>query len=155
MKLFATSEDILQMAMDKFEATGLMQVGLNLKVMSTTKSKDVLKVSKASATTQFLSKNTDIILVVYEEAFDRLPGNLQAKLMEGALSNVSYDNEKDKINVDTSQYGEIMRMRQKYEDYVDIVETAMTVIQSIEEEEKKRKEMEKAAKQAKKLLHLG
>ena len=50
-KIFQTSDDIVELAEDVFDSTGLPQVGINLKVMSVTKSKDVLKVTKANATT--------------------------------------------------------------------------------------------------------
>ena len=91
-KIFQTSDDIVDLADEIFSMTGLPQLGINLKVMSLTKSKDVLKVSKANATTEFLTKNSDMVtLYVYEEAFDRLNDEQKRKLMEGVLSNVSYD----------------------------------------------------------------
>jgi hypothetical protein len=66
--------------------------------------------------------------------------------MEGALSNISYDTEKDKLIVETDIAKEIFRMRQKYENYVDMVEASYIVAQQIEDEEKQRKEEMKAAK---------
>ena len=147
MKIFETSADIIELANTKFDETGMPQMGMNLKVMSVTKSKDVLKVGRANATTEFLTKNSDIItLYVYEDAFDRLSDEFKGKLMEGVLSNVSYDTEKDKLLVDNSRYGELIRMRRKYPSYVDIIETATMVIEQIAEEEKQRKEEEKLRK---------
>ena len=52
MKLFDTSTDIVEMIDDKFEEIGLAVYGLDLRVISTTKSKDIIKVSKASATAE-------------------------------------------------------------------------------------------------------
>lgn len=144
-KLFETSQDIAELAQRKFEDTGLPQVGINLKVMSITKSKSILKASKASAIVQYLSKK-DAFLIIYEEAFDRLSDEMKEKLMEGAISNISYDTEKDKLNVDSDFAREIFRMRRKYNNYVDVAETAYIVIEQIEEEEKQRKEEEKARK---------
>jgi hypothetical protein len=150
-KLFKTSEDIVQMAEDKFEETSLPQIGINLKVISMTKANEVLKVSKASATTEFLTKSSDMVtLFVYEDAFDRLTDEQKDKLMEGALSNISFDSEKDKLNVDNSRYGEFIRMRRKYEDYGDIIEESIMVIEQLADEEKRAKEEERAAKKAKK-----
>jgi hypothetical protein len=150
-KLFKTSEDIVQMAEDKFEETSLPQIGINLKVISMTKANEVLKVSKASATTEFLTKSSDMVtLFVYEDAFDRLTDEQKYKLMEGALSNISFDSEKDKLNVDNSRYGEFIRMRRKYEDYGDIIEESIMVIEQLADEEKRAKEEERAAKKAKK-----
>lgn len=144
-KIFETSTDIAEMAQSKFEETSLPQMGINLKVVSTTKSKNILKASKAGATLQYLTKK-DVVLVIYEEAFDRLTDDFKDKLMEGVLSNISYDAEKDKLNVDGDIAKEIFRMRRKYENYVDIVETAYLMIDEIEEEERQRKEEEKARK---------
>ena len=155
-KIFQTSDDIVDLADEIFSTTGLPQLGINLKVMSLTKSKDVLKVSKANATTEFLTKNSDMVtLYVYEEAFDRLNDEQKRKLMEGVLSNVSYDTEKEKLNIDNSRYGEAIRMRRKYQDYGDIIETSVLVIEEIQEEEKQRKEEEKERKAAERAARKG
>lgn len=147
-KIFETSADIAELARDKFEETGLAQMGINLKVLSVTKSKVVLKATRANATTHHLT-GKDVILIVYEEAFDRLTDDFKNKLMEGAISNISYDTEKDKLNVEGDYAKELFRMRRKYADYVDIAETSYLVIEEIEEEEKKRKEAEREMKKAK------
>lgn len=144
-KFFETSEDIASLAQAKFEETSLPQMGIELKIISTTKSKNILKVSKASATVQYLTKR-DALLVIYEEAFDRLSDEMKEKLMEGALSNISYDDEKDKVNVEGDIAKEIFRMRKKYDNYVDMLEASYLAVEQIEEEEKQKKEEEKARK---------
>lgn len=146
-KLFETSADIAELAQSKFEETGLPQMGIELKLMSITKSKNVLKASKAGATVQYLTKK-DAFLVIYEEAFDRLSDEFKEKLLEGALSNISYDTEKDKLNVESDVAKEMFRMRRKYENYVDIMEASYLVIAQIEDEERQKKEEEKARKAA-------
>lgn len=145
MKFFETSEDIAELAQSKFEDTGLAQMGINLKVMSVTKAKNVLKVAKAGATVQYLT-NKDAFLIIYEEAFDRLTDEMKDKLMTGALSNIAYDHEHDKLLVETDIAKEIFRMRRQYENYVDIMETSYAVIEQIEDEEKRKKEEEKLRK---------
>jgi hypothetical protein len=149
MKIFETAADIAELAQDKFEETGLAQMGIDLKVLSVTKAKSILKVQRANATTHFLTKK-DVVLTVYEEAFDRLSDEHKNLLMEGAISNISYDTEKDKLNVDTDFSREIFRMRRKYPNYVDIAEESYIVIEQIEDEEKRRKEEERLAKREKK-----
>lgn len=148
-KIFEPYKDTIDLAEDLFEDTGLPQMGINIKVLATTKAKNVVKVSKANPTTQYLTSK-DVIMVVYEEAFDRLNDDYKSKLMEGALSNVSYDDEKDKLNVEGDIAKEMFAMRQKYSNYVDIMEASYLTIAQIEEEEKEKKEQEKAAKAAKK-----
>lgn len=139
-KIFETSEDIVKLAHDKFDETGLPQLGISLKVMSLTKSKDMLKVCRASATTEFLTKKSDVItLFVYESAFEYLSDEDKDKLMEGALSNISYDMNKEKLNVDTTKYGEFIRMRRKYNDYGDIIEAAQFAMEQADEAAKEEK----------------
>ena len=150
-KIFKTDEAIVDLARDKFEETGLSQLGVNLKVMSVTKAKQPLKISRANATTEYLIKDSDVItLFVYEDVFDRLTDDYKELLMEGALSNVSYDTEKERILIDNGQYSELLRMRRKYPNYVDVVETAQLIMDDIVEEEKRKKEEEREAKKAKK-----
>lgn len=146
-KIFATSSDIVEMAEKKFEETGLASVGVKLNVMSTTKSNKVVEVRQIGATEKFKTKSeSGINMIIYEDALDRLTDKLKEDLIEGALSNVSYDSEKDKLNVDNSQYGEILRMRIKHDDYLDTIETSLITIEAIAEEDKERKREEKEAK---------
>lgn len=146
-KFFETSADIAELVQSKWEETGLAQMGIELKLISVTKAKNVLKASKAGATINYLTKK-DAFLIIYEEAFDRLSDEYKERILEGALSNISYDTEKDKLNVETDIAKELFRMRRKYENYVDIMEASYGVINQIEEEEKERKEAEKAQKAA-------
>ena len=146
-KFFETSQDIAELVQSKWENTGLAQMGIELKLISVTKAKNVLKASKAGATINYLTKK-DAFLIIYEEAFDRLSDEYKERILEGALSNISYDTDKDKLNVETDIVKELFRMRRKYENYVDIMEASYLVISQIEEEEKERKEAEKAKKAA-------
>lgn len=146
-KFFDTSQDIMELAVDKFEDTGIAHLGVNLKVMSVPKGKEILSIKRANATAEFIAKKSDMVtLTIYEEAFDRLGDEYKTKLMEGVLSNISYDTEKEKLLVDNTRYGELFRMRRKYPDYQDILEAADIVVKQIAEEEKQRKEDEKARK---------
>jgi len=148
-QFFETSKDIADLAQEKWENTGLAQMGIELKLISTPKAKSILKAQRANATTNYLTKK-DVILIVFEEAFDRLTDEHKNLLMEGAISNISYDTDKDKLNVESDFAREIFRMRRKYQNYVDVAEESYIVIETIEEEEKQRKEAERLAKKEKK-----
>ena len=52
--------------------------------------------------------------------------------------------------MDSSRYGEMLRMRRKLPNYIDILEEGQLVIEQIADEEKERKEAEKEEKKAKK-----
>lgn len=148
-KFFETAEDIMELANNKFEETGLSGV-ISLKVMSTTKSREILKIKKGSPETNFIAKNrADVCLIVFQEVFDRLSDEIKEKIMEGVFSNVSFDYDKEKINIDNSRYGEVIRMRSKYDNYVDFLETGYLTIQQLEDEERERKAMEKETKKNK------
>lgn len=148
-KIFTSSDYVVEMVEKEFNNIGLANYGLNLKVMSLTKAKDVIKVSKASATTEFLANKDGMIQVfVYEEAFERLDEKAQKMLIEMALSNITYDTEKDKLNVETNPFIQVFNMRRKYgDDFLNSFEYSYAAIQQITEEEKARKE---AAKEEKK-----
>ncbi len=145
-KIFETSQDILELAQAKFEDAGLVHT-VGLRVLSTKKAKNVLKLSKANAILHGVTKD-DVVLIIYEEAFDRLPDEYKEVLMEGVFSNVSYDADKDKLNVESDIAKEIFRMRRKYQNYVDMMEASYIIVQEIEDEEKQRKEDEKMRKAA-------
>ena len=146
-KIFETSQDVAELVQSKWEDTGLAQMGIELKLLSVTKAKNVLKASKAGATVNYLTRK-DAFLVIYEEAFDRLSDEFKEKLIEGCLSNISYDTEHDKLNVETDIAKEMFRMRRKYENYIDIMEASYLTIEQIEDEERQKKEEEKARKAA-------
>ena len=151
-KIFETSDDIVEVVKSEFNKTGLESYGVHLKVMSLPKAKDVIKVCRANATTEHLTKTNDLITIfIYEAAFDRLPDDAKEMLTEMALSGVSFDSDKDKIILDTNPIHLILNMRRKYgDDILNKIELATLVIEEIEEEEKERKEAEKEAKKAKK-----
>ena len=148
-KIFETSEDLNNLGQAKFVESGLADVGICLKVLSLTKSNVAAKVQKANATTNFISKGQiDLVLFLYEEVLDRLDEDARGRLIEGALSNAFYDSEKDKLNIDTNPFGEVIRMSKKYPEYIHDLETVQLTIEQIIEEIKERKAAEKEAKKA-------
>lgn len=150
-KIFETTEDLLKIGQSKFIESGLADVGIRLKVLSLTKSNVAAKVQKANATTNFISHGQiDLVLFLYEDVLDRLDEDARARLIEGALSNAYYDTEKDKLNIDNSPFGEVIRMSKKYPNYINYLETVELTIEQLAEELKERKAAEKEAKKASK-----
>ena len=149
-KVFKTSDDIVELIENQFSETGLEPYGINLKILSTVKSKELMTVAKESAKTEFLSKSKDLITItVYEALFDRLDDEAKNMLTEMYLSGVSYDSEKDKITVDKNPVNLILNMRRKYgDDILNKVELVQMVMQEMIEEEKEKKRAEKEAKKA-------
>lgn len=150
-KLFESSEYVAEGIKNEFSSCGLEAYGINLKVISTVKAKNIISVAKASATTEFVSKqDTMLIVTVYEAAFERLDENGQKIFIEAALSNVSYDSEKDKLNIDNNVANMLHRMRHKYGNGIlDILELNELIVQQIEDEEKEAKEAKKLERENK------
>jgi hypothetical protein len=156
-KLFKTSDDIHDFIIKEWENTGNANIGIGLKVISTPKARQILKLSKASATTQFLLREQDLLtLVVYEKAWDRLPELNKILLLRGIFSIISYDSNKDSLVVDSTPYADLFNMRhakdengkEYLDNYDNTLELAANVILEIEEEERKAKEEEKEKKAA-------
>ena len=153
-KLFKTSDEYVELIENQFAKTGLDTMGINMKVGSTPKAKTLLKVTRIPSVTEFVNEShdtPDILVTVYEQAFDRLTPDVQNMLVEMALSTVFYDTEKDKLNIESDPYKPLFNMRRKYGDVItDNLELASLAIQQIEDEEKERKEAKKTAKKTKK-----
>ena len=151
-KFFKTNEEVTEFISNKFRELELNSYGLTLKIMSTNKAKEILKLTKASQSTQFLIQQEDVIQVqVYEAAFERLSEEAKHLLTEMMFSNISFVLDKDKMVIDTNPFNQIFRMRQKYGNViVDHMELASLVMSQIAEEEQAAKEALKEAKKNKK-----
>ena len=120
--------------------------------MSTNKAKEIIKLSRANSKTEFILGKNDIIQVeVFEAAFERLSEEAKHTLTEMMFSNISFDLDKDKMEIDTNPFNQIFRMRQKYGNVIlDHMELAALVMSQIAEEEQAAKDALKEAKKAKK-----
>ena len=110
--------------------------------------KQLVKVTKASPTTEYFSNTSDSIIVyINEEIYDMLEPKQRNMLIANALYGVDYDDEKDKLNVNQPELGISMQGYQQYgSDLVDAAESVQLALQQLKE----RKEEEKAAKKKKK-----
>lgn len=154
-KLFKTSDDIYEFITNEWSNTENSKIGVRLKVISTQKAKQILKLSKASATTEYLIREQDVLtLVVYEEAWDRLSEMNKILLLKGIFSVVSYDTEKERLIIDNRPYADLFNMRhtkdangnEYLDQYDNALETCALLLQQIEDEQKQAKEEEKARK---------
>ena len=154
-KLFKTSDDIYEFITNVWSNTESSKIGVRLKVISTQKAKQILKLSKASATTEYLIREQDVLtLVVYEEAWDRLSEMNKILLLKGIFSVVSYDTEKERLIIDNRPYADLFNMRhtkdangnEYLDQYDNALETCALLLQQIEDEQKQAKEEEKVRK---------
>lgn len=158
-KLFKTSDDVYEFITNEWEQTDASKIGVRLKVISTSKARQILKLSKVSATTEYLIREQDVItLVVYEDAWDKLPDVDKVLLLRGLFSVVSYDTEKERIVIDNRPYADLFNMRHSKDangnEYLDkydnTLETCSLLLQQIEEQEKEEKMRKAEEKKAKK-----
>lgn len=151
-KFFKTNDEVVEFIENKFRELELNSYGLTLQLMSTNKAKEIVKLSKANSKTEFILGKNDIIQVeVFEAAFERLSEEAKHSLTEMMFSNISFDLDKDKMEIDTNPYNQIFRMRQKYGNVIlDHMELASLVMSQIAEEEQAAKDALKEAKKNKK-----
>ena len=125
---------------------------MNIEPISITKQKQLIKVARANATTEYKAKCPDsVFLYIFEAPFERLDEKQQELLIRDALNNVNYDSEKDKIIIGCPQITVSVDGRAKWGDeLVNAAECGVHMILQIEEEEKERKQAEREAKKKKK-----
>ena len=149
MAFFEPSKDVVEWIDGKFSDTGLDNF-VQLKVLGISKQSQIFNVSRASGLVKYVGNLDDdaVVITVYEEAFDRLDDKTRNLLLDDALTQISWDGEKDKLIVEKPKINVTIGARRKFgEDLINAAETSIAVIESIEEEEKERKA---AAKEAKK-----
>jgi hypothetical protein len=150
-KYFELNEENQEIFDTIWEENGMFNY-IDLKLLGVPKAKELIKVQKTNAQAEYLGKCPDsIICTVYEQAFDRLDEKGKKMLAEDALAQVSYDFEKDKINVGVPQIVITVGGRAKYgEELLNYAETGVLAIQQIAEEEAEKKAAARQAKKAKK-----
>lgn len=151
-KLTMASPDLEKLVQEVAQEMGLTQMGIEFQALNAKKSKEVVKISKANEVTEILSDKENLVVVIcYEEAFDRVEEKERWMWIRQALDKVSYDPEKDKISLTTPMVSVPLGFYQKYGNVaLQNAELALLTIQQIEDEEKERKEAEKALKKSRK-----
>lgn len=105
--------------------------------LSISKSKQLIRVQKANATTEYIGKCPDsVFLYIYEAAFDMLDRKTKILLIQNALNEINYDNEKDKISIGCQQIEVSYDCYKKYGiDLLNAMEAGIIAIRQISEEE--------------------
>lgn len=129
------------------EETGLIN-WVNVIALAVPKQKQLVKVSKANATIEYISKQeSSVVIYVYEEAFDRLNDISKELVMRDAINQIEYDGDTDKLMVTQPQLSVTMGGRAKYGDsLLNALEAGILAIQQLEEEKKEAKEAKKKKK---------
>lgn len=151
-KLTKASEEICNMVVEISNELGLAQMGIDFEVLNTAKAKEVVKIAKANAFTEIITNRDDlVVIVVYETAFDRVDEKTRYMWLRMAMDTVTFDSEKDKINLTVPTITVPVGFYEKYKNVaVDNALLAQYTIAQIEDEEKQRKAEAAAQKKAKK-----
>lgn len=160
--LYETSESIRNFIEDIIAKETTLDRYITWRILSNEKQKELIKVAKSSAVTEYFAKMRDsIIIYVNEEVFDRMtPNNVndvdyRKLVIEDALSSVEIlENENTgtmKIQIAKPQICITTGGYQKYgENLVRASEVASYTFDQIKEEEKRKKEEEREKKAAEK-----
>ena len=161
-KLDKASDQVIDFIEDVIENETTLARYVTWKILAVEKQKELIKISKASATVEYLAKCTDcIVIYVNEQMFDLMaPDNvndvdLRKLLVKDALSMVNIiENENTghmKIKIEKPQICiSVDGYQNMGNDLVRASELQNLIIKKAEQDERERKEQEKLAKQSKK-----
>lgn len=146
-KITKASEDVINAIQSVAESMGIHHYA-RFFTLNITGQKQLVKVTKASPTTEYFSKTTDTVIVyVNEEVYDMLEPVQREMLIANALYGVIFDLDKDKLNVSQPELGISLAGYRKYgTDLINASEAVQIALQQIKE----KKEEQKASKSKKK-----
>ena len=161
MSKFSKASDEIQNMVAQIAQDLMLDNYMEFEAIHCPKAKEVVTVSKASATAEYLSQREDLILVIIrEDAFDRLGNDANAnntkklwlrKEMERIETKINDNTGEMKININTTDLISVpIPFYDRYKDEaVNSALLAKYTLAQIEDEEKERKEQAKAAKKGK------
>ena len=146
-KITKASDDVTNAVQEVIDKMGLT-LYVRFSALHVSGQKQLVKVAKVSPTTEYFNQKPDnIIVYVNEEIYDMLEQKQRMMLIANALYGISYDDEKDKLNVIQPELGISLGGYQQYgSDLVDAAEAVQLALQQLKE----RQEEEKNAKKKKK-----
>ena len=138
-------------------STHLREDGVTIEPIRLNSKKFYGEVVKANELVQLFTGSEDMVCVaVNEELFDELDDQTITVLIESLLSQISYDSEKEKVNITKPEISVGLGMLNKYKEVVvQKLESAYYALQQIEAKKKEEKEARKAARTEKKNANRG
>lgn len=151
MKFGEISEDVKNVLDEVLEETGLFNY-MNIYYYSVEKQKGVLKASKLNPIGEAVSRKPQtVVITVVEEIFERLDPVQQRMLAEDVVNQISFDDEKDKINIEAPAITMTVAGWRKYgTELANAYELSLLTAQQLDEEKKEAKAMAKEAKRGNK-----
>lgn len=150
MNFGEVSDDVRVVLDEVVEQTNLENF-MNIYYYAVPKQKGVIKVSKLNPIGEAVSKKPGtVVITVAEEIFERLDPNQQKMLVEDAINQISYDDEKDKIGIEAPAITMTVGGWRKYgAELANAYEMSLLTAQQLEEEKKEAKAAAAEAKKSK------
>lgn len=150
-KFTKADEEIQSMVHDIATELGL-ENSIDFEALYVPKASEVIQVVKASQITQHYAKRDDLVLLfIYADVFDAVDKETQKMWLRMAMDTVSYDEEKDKVNIGcamiTVPYGFYLKHKQAA---IDASELALVTMKQIEDKKEQEKQEKKGKKKSKK-----
>lgn len=137
-------DDNLELIEKIAQETGLFNF-IRIEGIAVAKSKELIKIQKESAVTEYKTNKVDTVNVfIYERAFDMLDDVQKDMLLRDAFNCITFDTDKDKIMIGCPQITVSLDGRAKWGDaLLNAAEAGVLAMQQIEEQEREEKEMAK------------
>ena len=134
-----------------FNEIGLGDV-LHIRVLDTGRANTLIRIKRASPTEKCLSSTPiDVVVCIFEAAFDLLEEETKVLLIHDALNIIRYEYESGKLTLNSPMMTISPGGWEKWkEEIVRANELGLLAMKHVEEEEKRRKEEEKAIRKSKK-----
>lgn len=140
MILGEISEENKEIINEVVEKT-LIEQYMNIYYFSVSNQKQVFKVKKLGVLGESVSKKSSTVcFCINEDIFERLDPNQQKMLVEDAINQISYDDEKDKISIEAPAITMTVGGWRKYgAELANAYEMSLLTAQQLEEEKKEAK----------------
>jgi hypothetical protein len=107
---------------------------VNITVLADNKAKEIFKLSKANAILKFRS-NDDVIIILNEKIFEQLTPEQQVIIAEESLAGISYNSEKDAIEIKKPDFIAFTGVLRKYSyNIIDVLRESVTTLYAAEKQ---------------------
>lgn len=152
--LSVASEEYVKLVNEVVAETGLDRMGVDFQVYNILNpKKEVIKVQRANEVAEILSNRQDLVIIsIAEEIFDLVDEKTRRLWAEDALSNVSYDSEKEKLLIGKEpMISTTFGMYNKYGQLsIDMAELKILTLEQYLDKKKEEEERKKEEKKNKK-----
>lgn len=107
-------EDVQELFDEVIEITELSRFGVQIKVITNDKQREIGKVQKTNDLVKYLGGGIDVVIVINQLIFAQLPKDMQEMVAIELLTYVSYDDEKDKVIISKTDVNTFKGVLRKY-----------------------------------------